>query len=236
MLPKTLQPPLSDYGLIVDNADLASLMRVHSIDGSGQGMYFDFGRPVRETVAALNKLTGHSFNGSELASFARRKDLRSLARQEKFYYDAAHEWADWWEGNWQSFGNDPEFSKVNLPAFQARDLTGYPTGLELTENSATDDGVSGAVLTPVGDADHDAEFFADLDSGKYTSWPKELPTDDSAPPSVESASKWATDQGADLMCVAQTDKNGMVLMKRLVLDQTRKCLMNLSLSDNHARP
>jgi len=210
VLPKTLQPPMSDYGLIVVDADLTSLMRLHSIDFSGQSMYFDFGRPVRETVAALNKLTGRSFNGSELASFTRRKDLRSLARQEKFYYDAAHEWADWWEVNWQSFGNDPEFSKVNLPAYKPQDLTGYPTGRELTENSATDVGVSGAVLSPVGDADHGAEFFADLDSGKRTKWPKELPTDDADPPAVESASKWAAGQGVDLMCVAQTDKDGMV--------------------------
>lgn len=210
VLPKTLQPPLSDYGLIVDDADLAGFMRLHSIDGSGQGGNFDFGRPVRETVAALNKLTGRNFNGSELASFTRRRDLRSLDRQEKFYHDAAREWADWWEANWQSFGNDPKFSKVNLPEYEARDLTGYPTGLELTDNAATDDSLSGAVLSPVGDADHGAEFLADLDSGKRTRWPKELPTDDAAPAAVEAASKWAAGQGADLMCVAQPDKDGML--------------------------
>ena len=210
VLPKTLQPPSSDYGLIVNDAGLAEFMRQHSIRGDGSGQYFDFGRPVRETVASLNKLTGRTFEGSELASFSRRRDLRSLDRQEKFYYDQAHEWADWWEANWQSFGNDPTFSTVNLPAYAARDLADYPTGLELTENAATDSGSSGNVLTPVGDADHGATFFMDLDSGKGQRWPKELPADDVTPATVEAATGWAANHGADLMCVAQQNTDGRI--------------------------
>ena len=92
-----------------------------------------------------------------------------------------------------------------------RDLTNYPTGLELTEHAATDDGVIGAVLTPVGDADHEAEFFADLDSGKQSKWPEELPADDGATvDAVEAAKNWAADHGADLMCVAQPRDDGTV--------------------------
>lgn len=208
VLPKTLQPPMSDYGLIVNDAKLAEFMRENSIRGDGQGTHFDFGRPVRETISALNKLTGRNVDVSQLASFTRRKDLRSLVRQEKVYYDAAREWADWWEANWKLRVDDPAFSKVNLPAYAARDLTDFPTGLELTKNAATDAGLRGATLTPIGDADHGAQFLADLDSGKHLKWPEDLPAEDASPAAVEATTKWASDHGVDLMCVAQPLKDG----------------------------
>ena len=208
VLPKTLLSSEGDYGLIVNDPDLSKFMLEHNIDSGRKEIYFNFGPPVRETVAALNKLTGRNFDGSELVSIYRRKDLRSLVRQETFYYDAARAWADWWEANWKSHVTDLEFSKVNLPAYTARNLTDYPTGLEITKDAATDSGLRGATLTPVGDADHGAQFFIDLDSGKRIKCPKDLPADDASPDAVAAATKWASDHGVDLICVAQPLDDG----------------------------
>jgi len=47
-LPKTLQPPMSDYGLLVADAELMKFMQQHDLDDKDRDRYFSFGRPVRE--------------------------------------------------------------------------------------------------------------------------------------------------------------------------------------------
>ena len=197
VLPKTLQPPLSDYGLNVESVDLDRFMRTHS----GERGIFSFGRPVRELTFALEKLTGHK-RAYDYVTVSKSKDLRALAKQEKLYYDTARGWADWWEANWKSSGVDKEYSKVNLPLLVPRELGDYPKGLEITENAQLDYGASGRILTPVGDADTSAAFFLDLDMGKtFLKWPKEkLPTLDASEQVVKQASEWAAANGADLLC------------------------------------
>ena len=202
VLPKTLQPPMSDYGLVVENLELASFMRKHQIDGygGGGGIHFSFGRPVMEHSSALKKLTGHKW-ADDYTSVSKSKDLRALAKQEKLYYNTARDWADWWEANWKSTGVDEQYSKVNLPPLVPRELGDYPKGLEITENAELEGGVAGQILTPVGDADTSANFFLDLDTGKSLKWPKEkLPTSDASEQIVKQASQWAAANGADLLC------------------------------------
>lgn len=201
VLPKTLQPPMSDYGLIVESVDLARFMRTHQKEGGRDGgKHFGFGRPVRELAWALEKLTGHK-RAYDYVTVSKSKDLRALAKQEKLYYDTARGWADWWEANWKSSGVDKEYSKVNLPPLVPRELGDYPKGLEITENAQLDNGISGHILTPVGDADTSATFFLDLDTGKALTWPKEkLPTLDASEQVVRQASEWAAANGADLLC------------------------------------
>ena len=197
VLPKTLQPPSSDYGLNVESVDLDRFMRTHSGEGGG----FSFGRPVRELTFALEKLTGHK-RAYDYMTVSKSKDLRALAKQEKLYYDTARGWADWWEANWKSSGVDKEYSKVNLPPLVPRELGDYPKGLEITENAQLAHGGNGLILTPVGDADTSAAFFLDLDMGKiFLKWPKEkLPTLDASEQVVKQASEWAAANGADLLC------------------------------------
>lgn len=208
VLPKMLQPPMSDYGLIVANNELAAFMRKHGMDsGRDRGQYFSFSRPVRETHGALNKLTKRAVDGSELFGMSRASDLRALARQEKYYHDTATEWARWWEANWENFDVDATFSQVSLPAYRPRDLSDYPTGLKLTKNATVDGGSSGAVLSPIGDPDREASFFLDLDTGSGPSWPAQIPND-SSPETVDAAKKWAATKGVDLICTAIPNPDG----------------------------
>lgn len=206
VLPKTLQPPMSDYGLIVENGELAAFMRKHQIRrGRDRGNYFSFGRPVREVTSALETLTGHKV-ADDFVSISKSKDRRALAKQEKLYYEAAEDWAAWYESNWESLGVGQEYSQVDLSPFVARDLSDYPKGLAITKNAEKTDGLIGMVLTPVGDADIGATFFFDLDAGQGKKWPHdELPAADSSEPVVSKAQEWAASHNVDLLCTPLKD-------------------------------
>lgn len=206
---KTLQPSMSDYGLVVEDPDLMTFMQTHDLDEKGRAAYFDLGRPMREVYGALNKLTKRTQDVNPLSSISRSPDQRALARQEKIYYDAAREWSDWWESHWKEFDVDQAYSKVNLPEFKPRDVSGYPVGLSLTKNATLGSGMQQLVLTPVGDADKSAHYLMDLDTGQDASLPKELQSKDDSPESVEAVRKYAAEKGFDLMCVSEVNADGV---------------------------
>ena len=216
VLPKTLQPPMSDYGLLVADADLMAFMSKHDISDRDGG-HFSFGRPVREVHAALVKLTKRNVDGRAIATTKKSEDPRGLAAAEKLYYETAARWADWWEKNWQKFDVDESFNKVNLPAYSAPDLSQLPKGLELTENSKIGDRFSGFVLTPIGDGDPGATYFMDLDTKRTFKWPEKLlqATDEKA---LQAVMQWAKEQGADLMCVAEPTENGELTSTLSLID------------------
>ncbi len=206
-IPKTLQPSSSDYGLIVEDAELMEFMQTHDLDERVSD-HFGLRRPMREIYGTLNRLTKRNVDVRPLASISASADQRALARQEKIYYEAAREWADWWESHWQQFGVEQAYSKVNLPAFIERDTSGYPVGLELTENATIGSELSGLVLSPIGDTDKKANFLMDLDTGQYTDWPEALPADDDSAETIEATHGFAAARGFDLMCVAEKNSDG----------------------------
>ena len=208
-IPKTLQPSMSDYGLVVEDPDLMTFMQTHDLDEKGRSAYFDLGRPMREVYGALNKLTKRTQDVNPLSSISRSPDQRALARQEKIYYDVAREWSDWWESHWKEFDVDQAYGKVNLPEFKPRDVSGYPVGLALTKNATLGSGLQQMVLTPVGDADKSAHYLMDLDTGQDASLPKELQAKDGSPESVEAVRKYAAENGFDLMCVSEINAAGV---------------------------
>ncbi|MBL8809126.1 MAG: carboxypeptidase regulatory-like domain-containing protein [Planctomycetaceae bacterium] len=208
-LPRTLLPSSSDFGLIVEDAELASFMRENSINGEGSGNRFDLGRPVREVHAAIQHLTKHNLQASkELASMSRRADLRALNAQEKTFHKAASEWAVWWEANAQSFKVPEEFGRVNLPPFVDADLSDYPTGLTLTPNAQEDSGVSRMVLSPASEDGPYTRCFLDLDTERDWRWPAELANKSDTPEAAKSAMEWARQHGADLICTARQESDG----------------------------
>ena len=207
VLPKTLQPPMSDYGLIVEDQNLLKFMQDHSLDQGRGGTHFSFGRPIRETHAALVQLTGRKEDGGPLATTKRSDDPRAQAIAERLYYDAAQDWTAWWESHWQESGVSESFSKVNLPAYVPPDLAHLPHGLELTENAKLGDRWSGTVLTPIGDADPGATYFLDLDTKRRFHWPQDFEVKATSD-SLTAIKAWARQQGADLMCVHRLDQDG----------------------------
>ncbi len=208
-LPKRLSST-GDYGMLVEDAQLAEFMRTHSLSSRDRGLRFSVNQVIEEHHGTLMKLTNRKVNTKTLYSMRRSDDRRNLVRQQQFYQNAAEEWATWWEANWQKFNVDPQYRSVNLPSWTPPDLSDYPTGLGLTENAKRGGGLQGLVITPVGDQDTGATFFKDLDTGNAPRWPKHLPPKDASSATELSARKWAAEQGMDLMCVAGKNEKGKI--------------------------
>ena len=211
-IPKTLQPPMSDYGLIVADPELAAFMRQNQIKSrGGAGMYFDLGRPVREMQSALERIAKHKVGGTNLANVTRRKDKRALESQRNIYYANAERWAKWWDTNSANFDVAPENRLTKLPPYVPTDFSDYPSGLRLTKDATLDGISSGNTISPIGDDDHRSSFFLDLDFGRAPEWPNELPKADASQETVAAATTWAAKRGLDLICVASEKRDGSVV-------------------------
>src|SRR5205823_3441380 len=85
-LPKTCQPPKSDFGLVVrsGDAELLTFMQAHGQQkGVARGKYYSFGRPINEFRTALQKLTGANHGEDELSGVF----LGGSARQQYLQRD-----------------------------------------------------------------------------------------------------------------------------------------------------
>ncbi len=206
-IPKGLQPSMSDYGLIVENQDLAAFMQQHEL-GKSRGNYFDFGRPVRELFGALQSITGKKFDEQDLFSISRSKDRRLHRMQQERYQGNAETWAKWWEANWSDFDVDKAYAKVNLKPLPEIDPSTFPTGLDLGESPQIDRHISGMVVCPIGDKPGKyKDFFLDLDTGRSPAWPKSIEWKQAAG-DIESVESWASREGCDLICVKRDAQEG----------------------------
>ena len=105
-IPRTLQPPLSDYGLLVGDKELMKFMQQHdlaSLSGKRRLRHFDLGRPVREVFGALEKLTKQNFGEEDLYSVVKSENPKSEEVQRRMYREQADKWQAWWETHWHEF-------------------------------------------------------------------------------------------------------------------------------------
>jgi|GEM_PF-1418997 len=187
-IPKTLQPPLSDYGLLVGDAELMKFMQQHdlaSMSGQRRLRHFDLGRPVREMFSALEKLTKQNLGEEQLYSVVKTEDPRAESAQQKMYRQQAEKWQAWWEQNWRDFTRDETYSRVGLP--QEDQPSPQPFAV-LGDKARTGSGKGGYVLSPLTES---GTHFLDLDTGLE---PK-------APDAKHDLTLWAAQNGVDLMCV-----------------------------------
>src|SRR4029079_12024706 len=81
----TLFRSCSDYGLIVGDAGLLEFMQTHDLGPGKGGTHFDLGRPVREIVGALHRLTKQNLDDADLFSMSLSEDPRRQALQRGVY-------------------------------------------------------------------------------------------------------------------------------------------------------
>ena len=65
----------------------------------------------------------------------------------------------------------------------------------------------GAVLSPASEEGEHVWHFYDLDTGYRPSWPAHIPRIEAAP-DANGVADWATQSGADLMCVTHRSPDG----------------------------
>jgi beta-lactamase regulating signal transducer with metallopeptidase domain len=187
-IPKTLQPPLSDYGLLVGDPELLKFMQQHdlaSMSGKRRLRDFDFGRPVREVFGALEKLTRQNLGDDLLYSVVKTDDPGAEAIQQRMYRQQAEKWQAWWEQNWRDFTADEAYGRVGLPPEEQPAPRPFAV---LAGKARTGSGKGGFVLSPLAER---GDHFLDLDTGLE---PK-------ASEGKHDQTHWAAQNGVDLMCV-----------------------------------
>jgi len=202
--PKTLLPASSDYGLIVADRELTNFMQTHQLNKRGGGTLFGFGRPEREVMGALHRLTGQDFQDGELLGMSLSEDPRRQVLQRRLYVRQAQRWQTWWENNSQRFTNDATYQKVGL---NSSDEPLPPAPPALGKKARLGGEMTGAVVSPPIEKGQHAWHFLDLDTGYRPKWPAHIPRDESATDSKQLAD-WAAQTGADLMCVTHRAPDG----------------------------
>jgi hypothetical protein len=176
-IPRTLMPPGSDFGLTMDDPELLAFLRKHDLDKDDKGDGFGFGRAYREITGALQSITGQRFNEDELNFISLDGTAKQRWLQRWLYHGLASRWAIWWKQNWRKFTDDLAFSKISLPqlpdappvaAISAEQP--FPTGDKVRAS-----GSHGNVIVGPRQAQENYRTFKDLDTGRETKWPKELP-------------------------------------------------------------
>jgi hypothetical protein len=203
-IPRTLVPPGSDFGLPMDDAELLAFLQRHDLDKREGGRLFTFGMPYREITGALHALTGQRFNEDELNFINLQGTPKQRWLQLWLFHGLAARWAVWWKQNWRRFTDDPAYAQVSLPplpeappvAAAAADQP-FPTG----DKARASSGWAGVILGPRQPREY-YRTFKDLDTGRETKWPKELPDPPKA--TVEEVAAFAAKEGFDLRGIDYT--------------------------------
>jgi beta-lactamase regulating signal transducer with metallopeptidase domain len=204
-IPKTCQPPSSDYGCRVDDAGLMAFMRKHDWDWGDEDRSpdnFSFGRPVVEISGALQKLTGQSNGEMEIMTVFLNGSDHQQRQQRRLYQRSAQRWAEWWEANWKQQVADEAYAHVSL--YVRKDLeTGreFPHGPNVKFAEPSEGMILQSIHAP--EAEEVTPFgkivFMDLDTGRIGGLPKHLRSPDGAPEKMDEISAWAAREGFDVM-------------------------------------
>ena len=203
-IPRTLVPSSSDYGLIVNDPELTAFMQKHDLRKGQGGTYFDLGRPVREIFATLQGLSGQDLNDAELFGMSLSEDPRRQVPQRRIFVRQAKRWQEWWEAHWRNFTDDPAYQKCNLIVV---DEPLPPASQTLGKTARLGDSMSGAVLSPATEAGQHVWNAYDLDTDYRPDWPSRIPRDEAALDAKQLA-EWASQSGADLICVTHRSPDG----------------------------
>jgi beta-lactamase regulating signal transducer with metallopeptidase domain/5-hydroxyisourate hydrolase-like protein (transthyretin family) len=205
-IPKTLLPSSSDYGLIVGDKELTAFMQTHDLDQGKGGTYFGLGTPEREIFGALHALTKQNFADAELFSISLSEDPRRQVLQRRIYQQQAQRWQAWWDASAPTFTKEAAYQKVNLKsADQPLPPASDPQALGKTARLVGE--MTSAVLSPAVQEGQHAWHFLDLDTGFRPNWPTEIPKDEAALDARQLA-EWASQSGADLMCMTHRSPDG----------------------------
>jgi beta-lactamase regulating signal transducer with metallopeptidase domain/protocatechuate 3,4-dioxygenase beta subunit len=199
-LPRTLVPSCSDCVEYMEDPELLKFMQKHDLNAGESGNTFSYGRPFREVVDALRKLTRANQNDTELNWMFLAKTPVQRDAQRKLFYDLAQRWEAWWSQNWQRLGVGNGYAAVNLPplklellAAEAARTPALLTGPKL--------GLVGGFSGKIIQSAHESKqlCFIDFDTGRETGWPKELPPLAQMGADDQRIATWADKQGLDLM-------------------------------------
>jgi hypothetical protein len=197
-IPRTLVPPGSDYGLTMDDPELLAFLQQHDLEKRADGRTFSFGMPYREITGALLAITAQRFNEDELHFINLQGTPKQRWLQRWLFHGLAARWAVWWKQNWRKFTDDPAYSRVSLPQLPdappvaaATAEQPFPTG----DKVRVTNGWAGVIIGPPQPQEY-YRTFKDLDTGRETKWPEELP--DPTKAEADRVAAFAAKEGLDI--------------------------------------
>ncbi len=210
-IPSTLRPSRSDYGLLLHDApELAEFMDEYDHDsrpGHATGR-FSYGRPVREIMSALRKITDKKLGWKELRFVSLSGGAEQQRIKQKLFLDLARRWANWWSKNRHTYVENEadaqlerttesldQYSKSISTASDQPPRSGFPRGENVTEGGGAQNNSMKSFV------DWPASGFLDLDSGRLPSPAKALVEESTADQPSEALLAWADREGVDLINV-----------------------------------
>lgn len=195
-IPRTLRKPGSDMGLSSENKELHEFMRKHDLDVEDRGKFLSFGRPVREILGALSKITGQSFGEEELFHIFLDGTLRQRQMKAALYHRHASKWATWWEENAAKQVKDESFFKVSLPSLIEPPESKLAKGK--LQHYRVEGGDSGWILETFRNPKA-TWVFLDLDTGRVGKLPAKWRDEKNLDSQFAEIEKWAAEEKFDLM-------------------------------------
>ena len=212
-IPRTLQPPRSDYGLLIeDDPDLAQFMQQHGHEQNGQPrsprtgpVYFSYGRPIYEIMPALEKITGKTDEWRELRFVHFDGGVEQQRIKRRLFLSVAERWADWWLRNWQKFVTSEADAQLDLTrrsleayartiaAAPSRPRSEFPCGPNVIVGDTTTNWLTRSFDESPSDG------FRDLDTGRLANPPQELVKSSTGHEPSEKLLTWAEREGVDLI-------------------------------------
>ncbi len=204
-IPRTLVENHGDFGLAVFNPALLAFMQQHDTNPGMEAWVFSFGTPYHEVTGALHALTGQRFNEELELHLALQGSPRQRWLKLRLTHGLAAQWALWWKKNWRRFTDDPAYGKISLPPLPDAPRVAaapadqpFPTGNRVQV-------ASGPINEIVGPPPPFLVYyrtFMDLDTGRQTTWPQELP--DSLKVQADEVAAFAAREGLDLRGIEYT--------------------------------
>jgi beta-lactamase regulating signal transducer with metallopeptidase domain len=213
-IPRTYPGGGCDFGLTIqDDPDLLKFMQQHDNSSGGGGRLFTYGRPIREVMPALEKITGRSHGWLELNFADQAGQGADQDRMKRAaFLKHARKWADWWSKNWRKYVHDPVDAQLDLTREAldryAESIPKSPHPKPASEipcgpNVVVGGGVSNRLVRSFDESQPGAflQAFLDLDSGRLPNPPQDLLEISPNGETSKELLAWAEREGVDLITV-----------------------------------
>ncbi|MEZ5941664.1 MAG: M56 family metallopeptidase [Planctomycetaceae bacterium] len=196
----------SDMGLR-EEGKLSTFLRMNDLDEKNDfpGVEYNLGRPLREVMGALKKMTGQSFGATRINFVHARGSERQKYLAQKQFHLAAVEWQTWW--------NDRKV--IKLGAYRPVTLPPLPDSpprvvFDKSARFQESEGAKGISLGTVQSEPHYCCY--DIDTGATFEWPDAPPngpiTAALAKVLLRKNQQQLMEWGVDLVCFDITTDNG----------------------------
>jgi beta-lactamase regulating signal transducer with metallopeptidase domain len=214
-IPRLLQPPRSDFGLLIQNdPELERFMREHDHESRRASTHLSYGRPIREMMSTLEKMTGQTLGWKEIGFVFLEGGAEQRRIKRTLFLELAQRWVDWWSTHWKDCVENEADAQLGLTrrsleeyaktvaAMPRQPQTDFPCGPKVVVDGV----IQGLFIRSFEESP--SQGFVDLDSGRHATPPADLVKSCADHEPSEKLLAWAEKEGVDWIYVAVTPPGG----------------------------